>query len=71
MVQWVKDPALSLLWLGSMLWLGFDPWPGNLHMPWAWPKKKKKKELLKATQGTMFVKVQRQCEARKKVNLAP
>ena len=23
----VKDPALSLLWLG------FDPWPGNFHMP--------------------------------------
>ena len=22
----VKDPALSLLWLRSMLWCGFDPW---------------------------------------------
>ena len=20
--------------LGSLLWLGFDPWPGNFHMPW-------------------------------------
>ena len=30
----VKDPALSLLWLG------FNPWPWNFHMPWAWPKKK-------------------------------
>ena len=25
----VKDVALSLLWLGSLLWHGFDPWPGN------------------------------------------
>jgi len=22
--QWVKDPALSLLWLGLLLWLGFE-----------------------------------------------
>ena len=27
MSQWVKDAALSLLWCG------FDPWPGNIHMP--------------------------------------
>ena len=27
--QWVKDLALSLMWLGSFLWCGFDPWPGN------------------------------------------
>ena len=33
MAQWVKDPVLSLLWHG------FDPWPGNFCMPWAWPKK--------------------------------
>ena len=32
-VQWVKDPALSLPWLGSLLWRGFDPWPGDLHIP--------------------------------------
>ena len=25
-VQWVKDLALP------QLWLGFDPWPGNLHI---------------------------------------
>ena len=30
--QWVMDLVLSLLWPG------FDPWPGNFHMPWAWPK---------------------------------
>ena len=32
MAQWVKDPALSLLWLGLLLWRGFDPWPGNFCM---------------------------------------
>ena len=31
----VKDSTLSLLWLG------FDPWPGNFSIPWVWPKKKK------------------------------
>ena len=30
----VKDLALSLLWLG------FNTWPGNFHMPWVWPIKK-------------------------------
>ena len=23
----IKDPALSLLWLKSLLWHGFDSWP--------------------------------------------
>ena len=32
-VQQVKDPALSLKWLGLLLWHGFDPWSGNFHMP--------------------------------------
>ena len=40
--QWVKDPALSLLWLGSLLWCGLNPWPGNLCMPLVQPKKGKK-----------------------------
>ena len=40
MVQWVKDLALSLQQLGLLLWHGFDPWPKNLHIPWAWWKKK-------------------------------
>ena len=31
--QWVKDLALTLLWHG------FNPWPGNFHMLWAQPKK--------------------------------
>ena len=29
---------LSLLWLESPPWLGFDPWPGNFCMPPAPPK---------------------------------
>ena len=37
-VQWVKDSALSLLWLRSLLWHRFDPWPGNFRMLWAWLK---------------------------------
>uniref|UniRef100_A0A8D1ZI69 Acyl-CoA thioesterase 11 n=1 Tax=Sus scrofa TaxID=9823 RepID=A0A8D1ZI69_PIG len=40
-LQWVKDLASSLQWLSSLLWHGFDPWPGNLSMLHAWPKKKK------------------------------
>ena len=27
--QWVKDLALSLLWLWLLLWHVLDPWPGN------------------------------------------
>ena len=40
MVQQVKNLALSSLQLGSLPWCGFDPWPGNFHMPWARPPKK-------------------------------
>ena len=36
--QWVKDLALSLLWLRPLKWCRFDPWPGNFYMPWAPPK---------------------------------
>ena len=43
MVQWVKDQALSLQGLGSLLWQGFDPWLGNFHLPWAWSKKRKQR----------------------------
>ena len=40
MVQQGKDLALSLWWLGSLLW--FDSWPEKFHVPWVKPKKKKK-----------------------------
>ena len=42
--QWVKDLGLSPLWLWSLLWFRFDPWPGNVYVLWAQPKKKKKKK---------------------------
>ena len=31
--QRVKDLALSLQWLRSLLWCAFDPWPRNFCMP--------------------------------------
>ena len=42
--QQVKDLVLSLQWLRSLLWHGFNPWPGNFHMLQVQPKKKKKNE---------------------------
>ena len=39
--QRVKDLVLPLLWLWSLLWHDFNPWPRNFHMPQAQPKKKK------------------------------
>ena len=43
-VQWVKDPALIQLWHRLKLWLGFDSWSRNIHMPQVRPNKKKKKK---------------------------
>ena len=40
----LKDTVFSLLWLGSLLWCRFDPWPGNFPMPQGGKKKKKKKK---------------------------
>ena len=37
-----KHLALSLLWLRSLLWRGFGPWPQNLHVLWVQPKVNKK-----------------------------
>ena len=34
LAQWVKDTKLQ------QLWLRFDPWPRNIHMPQVWLKKK-------------------------------
>ena len=44
MMQWVKDLALSMQRLVSLLWRGFDSWPGNCHMLQAWQKKKKERK---------------------------
>ena len=37
--QQVKDPVQSLQQLGLLLRYGLDPWPGNFHTLWVWPKK--------------------------------
>ena len=42
--QWVKDPVLSLQWLGLLLWHRFDPWPGDLSHTVCTTRKKKEKE---------------------------
>ena len=39
MVQWVKDPVLSLKQLRSLLWHAFNPRSGDFLMPWMQPKK--------------------------------
>ena len=46
MAQCIKDPVLSLLWLG------FDPWPRNFCILWAWPKKKKPPKNLGVSGGS-------------------
>ena len=42
--QCIKDLALLWLWWRSYLWLRFNPWPGNFHMPQVQVKKKNKQE---------------------------
>ena len=39
--QWVKDLVLSLLRFRSLLWCGFDSWPGNFYRLWAQPQGEK------------------------------
>ena len=47
MAQWVKDPVLLMQWSRSLLWLGFNPRPGNFCMLQVHPKKRKReKELI-------------------------
>ena len=47
--QQVMDPELSLLWLMSLLWHGFNPTPWAQQFPHAagGDKKKKKKNAIK------------------------
>ena len=40
----VEDSALSLQWLGLLLWHGFKPWPGNFCMPRMQPEGKKREK---------------------------
>ena len=44
MTQWVKDPALSLQHLRSLLMRRLDPQPRNFRMLQVRPKKEKKKK---------------------------
>lgn len=32
MTQQVKEPVLSVQWLGLLPWHMFDPWPGHFYM---------------------------------------
>ena len=38
----VRDPALSLLQLGSLQWHGFDPWSRNFHTLQVQPKERER-----------------------------
>lgn len=42
LAQWTKDPASLQLQLRLRLWLGCDPWPQELHVPWVSQKRRKK-----------------------------
>ena len=42
-----EDLVLSMLWLGSLLWHGFDPWAGNFKIKKTKQKKTKKKKTKK------------------------
>ena len=53
--HWIKDPMLSLPCFRSLLWYGFDPWPGNFYVPWVQPKKKKKKRMMGAFKWKMQI----------------
>ena len=41
LAQWVKDPVLPQMQGRLQLWLRFDPWTENVHIPQVWQKKKK------------------------------
>ena len=50
MAQWVKDPALSLLWHG------FNPWPGEfLHSPGLAKNKTKNKKKQSSQCGSAVI----------------
>ena len=55
MAQQVQDPALSLLWLGSLRWCRFSPWPQTFRMPGCRGGKKKKG--IKAPEAAVSVRL--------------
>ena len=54
--QWVKYLA-SWKQPGSLLWCGFDPWPGQFHMWQVWPKQTKEEHEKGYTHVYKFARV--------------
>ena len=53
---WVCSPA----WHSELriwLWLGLDPWPGNLHMLWVQPLKKNPKTTTATKTLDLFINI--------------
>ena len=58
LMQQVKDPTLSVPWLGFLLWCAFDPWPRNFHMPQVRaPLAPQKMKLLKLHEQVMWLSI--------------
>ena len=55
LVQWVKDPALSLQWLMLLLWCWFDCQPRNFCTAKKKKKKKKKKRMGRIKQQLKYL----------------
>ena len=58
MAQQVKDLVLLLLWLGSQLWCGIDPWAQNFCIATGAARKKnrnKKRELMTSHHGSVVM----------------
>ena len=54
--QWVQDPALSLLWLKSLLWCKFDPFSTKFFMLQARPRQTKRQSLRDDELKHIFIK---------------
>ena len=46
MLEFPGSLVVKDLVLHGLLWPGLGPWPGNFHMLWLQPKKKKKKSAI-------------------------
>lgn len=48
-VKWSRSSLVANRVRGAaflLLWLGFDAWPGNIHILWVWPRWKKNQMLV-------------------------
>ena len=52
--QWVKGSSVAASCHRSQLQLRFSSCPWNLHMPWAWPFKKKLKLKINKSRGNFY-----------------